>query len=101
MQTKEQTCPECGGSGQDKTQPPHTHGHPLCKRCWGMGRIYTASIEASDWFSDDRPAMALQSDYDALLKERDDLQREVDACHAIMAKVREIWGVNTMTIDAA
>lgn len=34
-------------------------------------------------------------------EQRDELQREVDACHAIMAKVREIWGVNTMTIDAA
>lgn len=38
---------------------------------------------------------------DTMEAERDDLQREVDACHAIMKKVREIWGSDTLTIDAA
>lgn len=64
----------CNGSGQDVTQPPHTHGHPICRRCWGTGTIIEGILDGTDWFPANKTIMVSQDAYDALRRERDQLK---------------------------
>ena len=98
MHTKYEQCPDCAGSGHDHTKPPHTHGYPICQRCWGTGKIFTAVIDASDLFQSDKSVVIVPESYEALLAENNHLW---EAHRLLMALYKALEGVELPSNELA